>query len=371
MADDRVAVPLPARPNLEHQRKRARALLKAARAQDRDALQRFRAVRSNATDGPPELSLQAAQFVIAREYGFASWTKLKTYIEATQMSPLGSLALVDAANRALETEHSQPLYRDPFARVLAGDAGMALIARMRSSWGDASGPQSPRDPQPYLSIRTRFFDDALQNAVRGAGITQVVVLGAGMDTRAFRLDWPAGLAWFEIDRNEVFDRKEPVLRRLARPRCARRALCADLGGEWTSALAAAGFDPTRPAAFLIEGVLLYLHTATVVHVLRMLQGIASRGSWIGLDLISAATAASPFMAAHLKRLAELGRPSWEFAVDDPEALLADHGWRAASVIAGTPQANFGRWRYGHTPREAPGPGIPRAFLVEGRREVTQ
>jgi GNAT superfamily N-acetyltransferase len=71
------------------------------------------------------------------------------------------------------------------------------------------------------------------------------------------------------------------------------------------------------------------------------------------------------------RLAELGRPSWEFAVDDPEALLADHGWCAGSVIAGTPQANFGRWRYPYTLREASGPGIPRAFLVEGWREVMQ
>ncbi len=309
MPNDRIAEPLPARPNLEHQRKRARALLKAARAEDREALQRFRAARPNAKDEPPKLSLQAAQFVIAREYGFASWTKLKAHIGAMQISPLGSLALIVAANRAFETEHAQPLYRDPFARLLAGDAGMALMARMRSALGSASGPFSTRDPDPYLSVRTRFFDDALQKVVRGAGIAQVVVLGAGMDMRAFRLEWPAGLAWFEIDREEVFSRKEPVLRRLARPRCARQAVCADLGGEWTSALAAAGFDSTRPAAFLIEGVLLYLNAATVAHVLRTLQGVAGRGSWIGLDLISAATAASPLMAAHLRRLAELGRPS--------------------------------------------------------------
>lgn len=371
MADDRIAKPLPARPNLEHQRKRARALLKAAHAHDRDALQRFHAVRPDAM-GNSELSLQAAQFVIAREYGFASWTKLKAHIEALPMSMFGTLALVNAANRALETEQAHPLYRDPFARVLAGDAGMALMAQMRWSWGAASGPLSARDPQPYLSIRTRFFDDALQNAVHTAGLTQVVVLGAGMDTRVLRLDWPSGLAWFEIDRDETFDHKEPVLRRLARPRCARRAVRADLDGEWTSALAAAGFDPTRPAAFLIEGVLQYLHAVTVTHVLRTLHGIASRGSWIGVDLISAATAASPFMAAHLRRVAELGWPRWEFAVDDPEALLAAHGWRAQSVIAGTPRANFGRWRYEYCSREASGPGIPRTFLVEGRREeITQ
>jgi methyltransferase (TIGR00027 family) len=371
VADHRIAVPLPARPNLDQQRKRARALLKAARAQNRDALERFRAVRPNATDEPLRLSLQAAQFVIAREYGLSSWTKLKSRIEAKQMSPLAPVALVNAANRALETEYSRPLYRDPFARALAGEAGMAWMVQMRSAWGTASGPPSPTDPQPLLSIRTKFFDDALQNAVRSKGIQQVVVLGAGMDTRAFRLDWPARLAWFEIDRDEVFDRKEPVLRRLVRPRCERRSVRADLGADWTKALLAAGFDPTRPAAFLIEGLLVYLRTATVGQVLRAAHGIASAGSWLGLDLVSAATAASPLMTAHLRKLAELGWPTWESAVDDPETFLAEHGWRARSVIAGSPQASFGRWRYPYTPREAPGPGIPRAFLVEGQPEVRQ
>jgi O-methyltransferase involved in polyketide biosynthesis len=97
----------------------------------------------------------------------------------------------------------------------------------------------------------------------------------------------------------------------------------------------------------------FLDAMTVAHVFRALHGVASRGSWIGVDLLSASTVASPFMAAQLEKVAELGWPRWEFAVDDPEAFLADHGWRAERVLVGT------------------GPGIVRASLVEGWREVIE
>jgi len=359
---------LPARPNLEQQRKRARALLKAARADDPNAMRRFHAVLSSRATARPTLSLSAAQLVIAREYGFASWAKLKGHIEACQISPLGSLALIDAANRALETERTEALYRDPFARALTGDVGMALFQEMRPLWGTASGSLPAMQPQPYLSIRTRFFDDALQKAVRTASLTQVVVLGAGMDARALRLAWPAPLAWFEVDTEEVLGRKERVLRRLPPSHCARRAVCADLAGDWLTPLLAAGFDANRPAAFLIEGVLLHLAAESVTNVLRVLRNAARRGSWIGLDVMSSMTVASPLMSAHLKRMAELGWPAWLFSSNEPEALMASHGWSATSVVAGSPQASYGRWPFGYAPRGTTAPGVTRAFFVEGWRE---
>jgi methyltransferase (TIGR00027 family) len=361
------ALALPARPNLEQQRKRARALLKAARADDPNAMRRFRAALSTQAAVQPTLSLSAAQLVIAREYGFATWAKLKGYIEACQLSPLGSLALVDAANRALETERADALFRDPFARALTGDTGMALFGEVRPAWGTPAGPLPAMQPQPYLSIRTRFFDEKLQSAVRAASLTQVVVLGAGMDARAFRLAWPASLAWFEIDTEEVLGRKERVLRRLPPPHCTRRVVCADLAADWLTPLLAAGFDSSRPAAFLIEGVLLHLSPDTALHVLGVLRAAATLGSWIGLDVMSCMTVASPLMSAHLKRLAELGWPTWLFASDEPEALLTNHGWSASSVIAGSPQASYGRWPFGYTPRGTASPGVARAFFVDGSR----
>jgi methyltransferase (TIGR00027 family) len=360
------AQPLPANPNLEQQRKRARALLKAARSHDSDALRRLAIghpslSRRSRAGTAAAVSLHDAQLVIAREYGFASWAKLKAHIAMhAVMTPVGTTALVMAANRALETELAHPLYRDRFARELAGASGSSTLTSMRRMiW-----PGYFTGPEPYLSIRTRFFDDALRRVAYDSSITQIVILAAGMDARALRLDWPTDVVLFEVDRDEVFDRKEAVLRTMkARPACHRRVVRADLSRSWTAALLKAGFDPNRKAAFLLEGVLAFLDEVVVAHVFQGLGSIASLGSWIGLDVLSAETLASPFMTPWLRKQEELGRPPSRFGLDDPEAFLAAHGWQGTSVVAGAPEANFGRWPYGYLPRTAP--GIPRIFLTEG------
>ena len=113
-----------------------------------------------------------------------------------------------AANRALETEHASPLYRDPYARELAGEAGFDVLYSMRT----AAGMGTFNGPDPYLTIRTRFFDDALLNAVRGSSIDQVVILAAGMDARAFRLEWPTQASGSSKSiETDVFTHKEAVL----------------------------------------------------------------------------------------------------------------------------------------------------------------
>ena len=168
-------------------------------------------------------------------------------LKTIQMTPVGSTAAWVAASRALETESANPLFSDPFARELAGDAGMALLS---SLWTGPS-PASSTVPEPYFAIRTRFLA-----AVRASSFTQVVVLAAGLDTRAFRLAWPECLVLFEVDRNDVLDHKESVLKRLrAQPRCERRIVRADFSQPWIEAILGAGFDPSRPAAILAEGFL--------------------------------------------------------------------------------------------------------------------
>src|SRR3712207_8045357 len=65
-------------------------------------------------------------------------------------------------------------------------------------------------PALYVVVRTRFFDDFLLYACWGAGVRQVVLLAAGMDTRAFRLNWPSGTRLYELDRPVVLAAKEEV-----------------------------------------------------------------------------------------------------------------------------------------------------------------
>jgi methyltransferase (TIGR00027 family) len=273
------------------------------------------------------------------------------------LAGVGATALAMAANRALETASETPLFSDPLADALSGEAGRRALSLL----GGVGGGRST-GPYAYLSIRHRFFDDALLHAIRNSRMTQAVILGAGMDARAFRLDWPPGLALYEVDRAEVLDYKQTILERLeARGLCERRVVRADLTGPWTDRLIASGFDSTRPAAILAEGVLHYLTEADVMLLLRAVARIASEGSWLGFDLCNREMLTLPVLAGVRKGLEELGCP-WRFGTSEPEKLLADHGWRATVHSPGDPDANFGRWPLPFIPRSLP--GIPRNFFVQ-------
>jgi len=229
-----------------------------------------------------------------------------------------------------------------------------------------SWPGFGRGPEPYISIRTRFFDDAIESAVREHALTQVAIIAAGMDTRAFRLEWPTAHSLFEIDSSEVFARKECVLHDThARPRCQRRIVKADPAGRFAASLIKAGFDPSRPTAFLVERALVYFDRSAVSRLFRQVRRLAAPGSWLGCEFTSAATLASPFMKPLFDRLERLGRPRWTFGIDDPEAFLDGYGWIGSSVVPGAPEANYGRWPYGYIPRRTP--GVPRSFLYLGLR----
>jgi methyltransferase (TIGR00027 family) len=278
------------------------------------------------------------------------------------MSSLGLTSRWVAASRARETEAPNPLFDDPYARALAGEEGFALLSACQKARQGAAVD----GPDPYLSIRTRFFDDAMLRAVHEGGLRQVVVLAAGMDVRAFRLEWPADATVLEIDRAEVLDHKGAILGGLgAKPRCSSQVVRADLEGDWVGPLVHAGFDPERPAAFLAEGLLMYLEATAVDSFLTALERLARPGSWLGVDLVGTELLSSPYLKPFLEQLAQLGCP-WRFGTAEPEQLLARHGWAATIVVPGEPEANYGRWPYPVAPRDMP--GIPRSYLVTARRE---
>ena len=245
--------------------------------------------------------------------------------------------------------------------ALAGDEGFALLAQ-----NQVPRPGVPANtPEAYLSIRTRFFDDALVQAAQAGPLHQVVLLAAGMDSRAFRLHWPPGTTVFEVDQPEVLDYKDAVLLGLnAKPSCSRRVVRANLEQDWANPLIEAGFDRNNPAAFLVEGLLPYLAGSAVKSVLATLGALACPGSWLGLDVVTPELLASPYMTTLLENLTKLGCP-WLFGTAEPEVLLARHGWEARAIMPGEPEANYGRWPYPSVPRDTP--GIPRSFLVTAKR----
>jgi methyltransferase (TIGR00027 family) len=160
-------------------------------------------------------------------------------------------ALLVAAARAFETERPDGLIRDPFARRLTGARGMALV------------PQST-DLQGWMALgiglRTRTVDDVLVETVASHGIRTVMILGAGLDTRPWRLDLPRELRWIEVDFPEILRYKTNLLAGET-PKCRVEQMPADLNdaAQRQAVFTAAG---SAPGLILTEGLLLYLPATT-------------------------------------------------------------------------------------------------------------
>jgi methyltransferase (TIGR00027 family) len=180
----------------------------------------------------------------------------------------------------------------------------------------------------YVGARSRFFDEYLV-AGGSAGIRQAVILGAGLDARAFRLDWPPGTTVHEIDAPRVLEFKDSVLRSHgALPRCERRLVPRDLRGDWPSALRDAGFDPARPAAWLAEGLLAYLDEETKESLLAGAHELSAPGSRIAIEHQPdiARMRDESFVRESNKRL-DFDLPDlWPAGSFDPVSWLAGHGW---------------------------------------------
>ena len=201
---------------------------------------------------------------------------------------LANTARFTAAQRARESDRADSLFSDPLARPLAGDEGMYMLQLTEKA------NSQPDITAAFLAVRTRFFDDmAIEAAARG--IRQVVMIAAGMDTRAYRLPWPEGTRLYELDQKELLGLKEEILQReRAEPRCKRIAIGVDLNDPWTGALKAAGFDATAPAVWIVEGLLYYLDEVQVPRLFEQIGQCAAPGSMLGADLVSASFFTSPW-----------------------------------------------------------------------------
>jgi Leucine carboxyl methyltransferase len=164
---------------------------------------------------------------------------------------LADTGRLTAAGRAVESRRADRLFEDPLAEALAGEEGFRLMALWRL-------PGMPEE-NPTIAPRTRFYDDLVIEAVADR-LGQVVLLAAGMDTRAFRLPLPAEVIVFELDLPELREQTQAILEQQhAESRCHRIVVPADLANDdWPQALATAGFDDTAPAVLIAEGLSWYL-----------------------------------------------------------------------------------------------------------------
>ncbi|HZD11484.1 MAG TPA: SAM-dependent methyltransferase [Candidatus Binatia bacterium] len=276
--------------------------------------------------------------------------------EGKSNQKLQTTAFWTAAVRAKESERDDRLFDDPWAADLAGPEGLAWIQQ--------------RTPDSYVGIalRTRFFDDFLQRIAHEHGIRQIVLLAAGLDTRAFRLNWPEGTKLFELDQPAVLAYKEQVLGAVgAHPGCARRGIGIDLTADWESTLLQSDFDPALLTGWLLEGFLFYLPTASLTQLLERTMALAADRSFIAFDVVNSLTLTSPLTKDWVQMQAQLGAP-WIGSLEDPQAFLQERGWQVTLSGPGAEDANHGRWSLPVIPLQMP--GIPHLWFVVGHKDAT-
>ena len=266
---------------------------------------------------------------------------------------VASTGLLVAAIRGMESTRDDRLFTDPFADKLAGDTGRQLLAAAIEGSGERSTVQ--------IVVRTRFFDDALLRAARVA--KQVVIVAAGMDARAYRLDWPDGTTVYELDQPAVIAAKADLLADDL-PRSRRTAIGADLADDWPSALVAAGFDPQAPTVWLIEGLLQYLDESSVRTLFERVNTLSAPKSVLLYDVVGRTLLESPMMATLLESMARQGSP-WLFGTDEPGELAQRHGWSATVTDIAQAGNDWGRWYAPSVPIEVP--DVPRGYFVEASK----
>jgi methyltransferase (TIGR00027 family) len=263
------------------------------------------------------------------------------------VSGVGVTALGAAAMRAMEGYQAEPLVRDPYAAAFVEAAADQLPAAIPLTPEDAAA--DPDFPWfglgRYVAVRSRFFDDFLSAAAE-AGLRQTVILAAGLDTRAFRLDWMPGTTVYEIDAPMVLAFKDSVLAAQgAATRCDRRTVTADLRADWPTALKEAGFDPEAPAAWLAEGLFPYLPDEAMDFLLGHMHKLSAPGSRFAADHVPGGTSAigGSLERGIASRAGEELTTIWIAGQQhDPASWLLTHGWTASLSQVSWVASAYGR-----------------------------
>jgi len=239
--------------------------------------------------------------------------------KAPLLRNISDTALWVAVYRARETDRKDALFRDPYARRLAGERGEQIATTPTHAKGSPDWP--------YVA-RTVRFDQIVSERVK-EGADMVINLAAGLDTRPYRMELPASLHWVEVDLPIMMDYKEGILRE-EEPRCelrrvrmdladvpARRKLFQELGGR------------AKRVLVLSEGLLAYLTRDEVSALGQDLAAQTSFRDW-AIDLCSPGLL--KMLQKQLPMLGEAGSPLKFGPEEGPEFFTAS-GWKPVEVYS--------------------------------------
>jgi methyltransferase (TIGR00027 family) len=232
------------------------------------------------------------------------------------LSVLGSTAVSVAACRAVESVRIDAWFHDELARHVVTTAGFP--------------PTLSRGLVAWVAVRTRFLDELVKNTVAD-GVSQVVIVGAGLDSRAYRLDLPRDVTVFEVDHGEVLSMKQRLLDDIELfSTCRRLVVVADLvDDDWLALLMATGWVPERATLWIVEGLLVYLTHEERTRLLKRLGAASGPASVLGATLST--------------RTDNLAHPLWHPAdAADPVEWLSECGWRANVQTMAQVSEEFGR-----------------------------
>jgi methyltransferase (TIGR00027 family) len=234
---------------------------------------------------------------------------------------VGWTALVVSAQRAAEFRRPDALFHDPLAEALVERIG-EHAAHVPPHADDEGGTDLTEAMGDFLPVRTCFFD----RVIAEHPTPQVVILAAGLDGRAYRLERPEGTVIFEVDVPEVLAFRDAIAEGLT-PTVAHRGVGIDLREDWPAALRAGGFDPQVPTTWLLEGLLIYLPADAADLLLDRLTALSAPGSAVAVEYTDRDPAAavsdqvgSDPAVTEFARLVDEGPP------DTPTRWLGARGW---------------------------------------------
>jgi methyltransferase (TIGR00027 family) len=264
------------------------------------------------------------------------------------VSSVGYTALLVAGWRALHAVSAQPLVRDDYAQHFITASADPYLTGLLADPGRSEG--ATVFPRLY-GVQTRFFDEFFSSAA-DRGLRQAVIVAAGLDSRAYRLNWPSGTTVFEVDQPKVLEFKRRVLAEQgAEPAARRQAVAADLRDDWSIPLSAAGFDQQRPTAWSVEGILPYLTSDAQDTLFTRISDLSARGSRLAIGALGSCLDQDRLAALEetypgLNRSGDVNFSTLTY--DDaqktkPADWLADHGWTVEPVRTNPElQAEYGR-----------------------------
>jgi methyltransferase (TIGR00027 family) len=230
---------------------------------------------------------------------------------------ISDTALLAAIYRARETERPDPVFRDPFARRLAGERGDQIAK---------STPFSERATWAWIT-RTYAYDEFIKQQV-SEGVDMIVNLAAGLDARPYRMSLPASLHWIEVDLPGILDYKEEILRG-EKPACildrarldlsdvaARRQLFAALGGTAENVL------------IITEGLLIYFSRDEVASLAQDFAAVPAFHHWI-IDIVSPGLL--KMLQKGMGEQIREGKAEFKFAPEEGPMFFTAHGWDVVDV----------------------------------------